>query len=85
MLEQLTWLALGYSIPMNPSRNRVYVWRKLKEFGAEYFRQGVALLPNRKNALAQFTALAEKIRSFGGTASLMEMRFVDPADERMLV
>ena len=43
MAEQLRWLALGYSVPVNPSKNRVYVWRKLKEYGAEYFKQGVAV------------------------------------------
>ena len=37
MAEPLRWLALGYSVPINPSKNRVYVWRKLKEYGAEYF------------------------------------------------
>lgn len=30
MADPIRWLALGYSVPVNPSKNRVYVWRKLK-------------------------------------------------------
>ena len=30
MAEPIRWLALGYSVPVNPSKNRVYIWRKLK-------------------------------------------------------
>ena len=52
------WLALGYSLPINPSRNRVYVWRKLKELGAEYFKQGVAILPGNKKNSARLARLA---------------------------
>lgn len=78
------WVALGYSVPINPSRNRVYVWRKLKEFGAEYFKQGVAVLPhNKKNAL-RFDRLALKIVEMGGDAQLVELRFLRPADDAAL-
>ena len=49
MLDSCRWIALGYNVPIEPSRNRVYVWRKLKEFGAEYFRPGVAILANTKD------------------------------------
>ncbi len=79
------WIALGYNIPINPSRNRVYVWRKLKEFGAEYFKQGVAILPDSEKSRKQFTLLSERIRQMGGEATLVEVRFLDPADEREMV
>ena len=39
-MQRTIWLALSYNVPINPSKVRVYVWRKLKEFGAEYLRQG---------------------------------------------
>ena len=54
MAEPIRWLALGYSVPVNPSKNRVYVWRKLKEYGAEYFKQGVALLPYNRQSYTKF-------------------------------
>jgi hypothetical protein len=66
---------------VNPSRNRVYVWRKLKEFGAGHFKQGVAILPLSPQSMNQFRGLAAKIREMGGDATLAELRFCDMADE----
>ena len=82
---QVVWLALGYNVPINPSKNRVYVWRKLKELGAGYFKQGVAILPKSPQSLAQFRALASKIRDMGGEATLAELRFLDTADEQKTI
>ena len=85
MAEPLRWLALGYSVPINPSKNRVYVWRKLKEYGAEYFKQGVALLPYTRTSYTKFKYLSGKILEMGGEASIVEMKFLDPADEQEVI
>ena len=85
MAEQLRWLALGYSVPVNPSKNRVYVWRKLKEYGAEYFKQGVAVLPYNRQSYTRFKYLSAKILEMGGEASIVEMKFMDPRDEKDMV
>ena len=85
MAEPLRWLALGYSVPINPSKNRVYVWRKLKEYGAEYFKQGVALLPYTRSSYSKFKYLAAKIVEMEGEASIVEMKFIDPKDEQEMV
>ena len=80
-MQRTVWLAISYNVPIKPSKARVYVWRKLKEIGAEYFKQGVALLPNTAQSMQQFTGLAQKIRQMGGEASIVELRFTDPAYE----
>lgn len=85
MAEPLHWLALGYSVPINPSKNRVYVWRKLKEYGAEYFKQGVALLPYTRTSYTKFKYLSGKIRDMGGDASIVEMKFLESADEQEVI
>ena len=85
MAEQLRWLALGYSVPVNPSKNRVYVWRKLKGYGAEYFKQGVAVLPYNRQSYTRFKYLSAKILEMGGEASIVEMKFMDPRDEKDMV
>lgn len=77
----MKWIGLGYSVPAEPSKNRVYVWRKLKELGACYFKQGVAILPANTQSMAKFSTLAAKIRDMGGDATLVHMQFVDPRDE----
>ena len=81
-MARISWLALSYNLPINPSTARVYTWRKLRELGAEYLRQGVALLPNTAQSNQQLTLLAQKIRQMGGEASLLEMRFLDPHAEQ---
>ena len=85
MSEPIRWLSLGYSVPVNPSKNRVYVWRKLKEFGAEYFKQGVAVLPYTRQSYLRFKRLSAKIVEMGGEASIVEMKFLDPKDEKDMV
>ncbi len=85
MAEPIRWLALGYSVPINPSKNRVYVWRKLKEYGAEYFKQGVALLPYTRSSYTKFKYLAGKILEMGGDASIVEMKFLDQSDEQEII
>ena len=81
MPERVKWMGLGYNLPVNPSKNRVYVWRKLKEMGADYFKQGVAILPKNPVNLRAFGRLADKIRDLGGEATLIEIQFVDERDE----
>jgi hypothetical protein len=76
------WLALCYALGTLPSRNRVFVWRRLKEIGAVYVRQSVAALPESDYLLAYFEELRTKIVKFGGKASLIRMTFLDPEDER---
>ena len=64
------WLALDYSLPANPSRARVYVWRRLKSLGAQQLRPGMAVLPNTRENAVQFEALAEKVRALLQEAGL---------------
>lgn len=80
-MARLVWLALGYNVPVNPSKNRVYVWRKLKEYGAGYFKQGVALLPASAQSMAKLRQLAAKIKEMGGEATIAELKFCDARDE----
>lgn len=84
-MQPTTWLGLGYNVPITPSKNRVYVWRKLKEFGASYFKQGVAILPKNAQSLAKFSGLAGRIRDMGGDATLIEMRFLEASDEQAMI
>ena len=81
MAEPIRWLALGYSVPVNPSKNRVYIWRKLKEYGAEYFKQGVAILPYNRQSYTKLKHLQAKILEMGGEASIVEMKFLDPKED----
>ncbi|MEG1849621.1 MAG: hypothetical protein RR197_03600 [Oscillospiraceae bacterium] len=78
------WIALGYSVPANPSRGRVYVWRRLRALGAQWFRPGMAVLPNSRENLEQFELLSRKITEFSGEAVLLEVNFLTPGDDEQM-
>lgn len=80
MEDKLTWVSLSYTLPITPSGNRVYIWRKLRELGAGALRQGAAVLPDSKQHVQHMLALAGKIRQMGGDASVIQLRFVEEAD-----
>lgn len=80
-MERMQWLILAYQVPVNPSKIRVYVWRKLKEIGATYLKPGVALLPKSPGNLVRFQILDKKIQEMNGDATIAEMTFIDKQDE----
>lgn len=84
MEKDYIWLALGYSLPVKPSANRVYLWRKLRELGANT-RPGTALLPHSRQNLQRLRELKAKVQAMGGEASLAELRFIDEQDNTKLV
>ena len=84
MPEPLKWLALRYSVPAEPSRSRVYVWRHLRALGAQSTAPGLAVLPDTHENLEAFESLAGDVRRFGGEALLIRFDFVEPQDEQAL-
>lgn len=79
-MAKTEWIALSYSVPTSPSKIRVFVWRRLRAIEAQALRPGMAILPNTGKNLAAFESLAEKIREFGGDATLIEMNFVSHSE-----
>lgn len=84
-MDSFNWITINYHLPVTPSGSRVYAWRKLKELGAAYLRQGVAVLPYSADNLRRVQPLAVKIRSMGGQCTLTEMRFIEEKDHRQMV
>jgi vacuolar-type H+-ATPase subunit I/STV1 len=79
------WLAITYKVPAEPSRTRVYLWRKLKELGAVYVQQGAAILPMTETLLAQVLALKAEVVSSGGEVLVGRMEFVDHKDDARVI
>ncbi|SMQ77986.1 hypothetical protein SAMN05444673_3178 [Bacillus sp. OV166] len=70
------WLHLVYKIPRNPSKVRVYVWRKLKRLGAVLLHESVWCLPSTPKTKEKFQWLTVEIQELGGEASLWESHLV---------
>ena len=77
--------ALSYSLPANPSRYRVAVWKKLKEIGAVYLQPAVAVVPQREVLFDALNALKDTIRSYGGKSAVLTLDFADKEDEAAML
>ena len=66
------WLLLIYRTRAGSSSRRTYVWRQLRQLGAVYLQQAVAVLPDRGELRAGLDQLGGRIRAGGGEASLLE-------------
>lgn len=78
------WLGIMYTAPAKPSKARVYIWRKLKEMGAEYYH-GMAMIPRDPATTEEVKKLTARIRELGAEVSVLEIRFLDPRDEEKVV
>ena len=78
-------MLLVYRLPREPSRHRVAVWRKLRDLGAIYLKDGVAALPEDAVTREQLEWLQLRVREAGGEATLWEARPGTVAEEAELV
>lgn len=83
--EENRYAAIGYSVPASPSKLRVYVWRKLRQLGAENVKPGLAVLPDNPDSRQLLGEIAGIVREMGGEASLYTLIFSDPEEEKALV
>src|SRR5215203_2323281 len=84
-MERPRWVLLVYRMPREPSRHRVAVWRKLRDLGALYLKDGVAALPEDAVTREQLEWLQLRVREAGGEATLWEGRPGTLAEEAELV
>ncbi len=79
------WLLLIYRIKAESSGRRTYVWRQLRQLGAVYLQQAVAILPDRPELRSDLDRLGQRIRASGGEASLLHTVSPTPAWEEDLL
>lgn len=79
------FLVFTYKIPGSQSNSRVYVWRMMKEFGAVFLQQGVALFPDVDTLSARLGTLRKKVRSLGGISTLGKLHFSQEEDEKEII
>jgi hypothetical protein len=79
------WLLLVYRIRSGSSSRRTYVWRRLRQLGAIYLQQAVAILPDGPGLRSGLAQLGQHIRTGGGEASLLETSSPDAAWEADIV
>jgi len=83
--KNLFWMILIYKVPAEPSTLRVRAWRKIKDMGALYLQQSVAIYPKIKHLVEKFSDLVAEIRASEGEALLFEVINLSGEEEEALI
>lgn len=76
----MKWIFFSYTVPAQPSKARVSVWRQLKKMGAVNC-QALWILPHRRDKIAALEELAVEIAAFKGESMLIEGKVLGSGDE----
>ncbi|MGB9975621.1 Chromate resistance protein ChrB [Thermovenabulum sp.] len=79
------WLLFIYKVPKEPSTQRVKVWRKLKDMGAFYIQQSVAIMPYFEEAEKEILQIALDIRNNGGESYAFTVHNISDKDREILI
>jgi len=66
----MKWLFFSYSLPAEPSKARVYIWRQLRKLGAVNY-QSVWVIPHSVERLHELRKLIEDIEKYQGASLLI--------------
>lgn len=75
-MEQIEWLILNFTLPKEPSRVRVSVWRKLKKSGSVNIGQSMWVLPLSDENISLFTVISNQILANSGEAYILKSAFI---------
>jgi len=76
----MKWLFFSYSLPTNPSKARVFVWRQLKKLGAVNY-QSVWVAPYSLERINEFKKLIESIEGYKGMGLLIAGKILNKEQE----
>jgi hypothetical protein len=79
-VDDVKWLFFSYTVPAQPSRARVSVWRQLKKMGAVNCLS-FWVLPHRVDRIAALEQLASEITAYNGESILIEGKALGHEDE----
>ena len=81
--NMMKWLFFSYSLPAEPSKARVYIWRQLKKLGAVNY-QSVWVLPYSKERIEDLNRLIESIETYKGESLVIEGRSLTKSQEERI-
>ncbi|MCD6322684.1 MAG: hypothetical protein J7L77_06620 [Clostridiales bacterium] len=77
----MKWILIQYELPNEPSKYRVWVWRRLKKQSAYKLLDGLYCLPFTDNSLERFNWICVEIEKMGGKAMLWSSEALLPGQE----
>lgn len=84
-MHATSWLLLLYSLPTRQKTERVAVWRRFKKIGAIQIKTSTYLLPDNPPQYEHFQWLAQRIRDFGGDATLVRVQEIEGLSNEKLI
>lgn len=84
-MSEQDWVILNYTIPKEPSRIRVGIWRKLKKRGSVSIGQSMWVLPLSKENIDFFHDISNDIVHNKGGANMMEAAFIRMENQGSIV
>lgn len=79
----MKYLFLSYTLPTEPSKARVYVWRQLKKLGAISF-QTVWVIPYSQSTVSELNKIVEFVESQRGSALIIEGKAMNNKQHEMI-
>ena len=79
----MKWLFFSYSLPAEPSKARVYIWRQLKKLGAVN-HQSMWVLPFSHERLGEIKRLAGDIEGFKGESLVIGGSTLEKSQEERI-
>lgn len=80
-MEQNEWIAINYTLPREPSRVRVSIWRKLKKIGAVSIQQSMWILPSNDENHSLLNEIKDEVSRNGGEAFTMTVSVDDDGEK----
>ncbi|MEM1486273.1 Chromate resistance protein ChrB [Oscillospiraceae bacterium PP1C4] len=78
------WIAINYTLPREPSRARVSIWRKLKKIGAVSIQQSMWILSSNDENCNLLKEIKNEVSQNGGEAFIMVVS-VDEDGKKMII
>jgi DNA-binding transcriptional regulator PaaX len=83
-MEQNEWIVINYTLPREPSRIRVSIWRKLKKIGSVNIQQSMWILPNTDENYDMLNAIKGDVLQNNGEAFVMKSS-VDETSKKIII
>lgn len=80
-MDKIEWLMFNFTLPKEPSRVRVSVWRKLKKSGSVNIGQSMWLLPLTDKHEEAFREISNEILQNNGEAYILRSVFIDTGNK----
>lgn len=79
------WITINFTLPKEPSRVRVSVWRKLKRSGAVNIGQSIWVFPFNDEHFNLFKEIANEVKENNGQSFIMKADFIQEENQISIV